>query len=305
MEKRVEFLRMFDSAAARARQWEKQNSGSGFLSKVGKVIRMPGFYSSHLLARFGWTFRNAEAKTFWGYSVRLPGSGSDAIRLSLFGTLGYENEDKVTRFLIRQLRPSDVFYDIGASYGFYTYLALEFISEGEIHAFEPLPEAFFFLRQNVRNSPRRFLNNCVLSDREGSVSFYQGYPSTVSSTMVQEVSRMNRWNRYKKMSVPSMTLDSYMQDHTPPTIMKIDAEGAETLIIKGGRKFFSQNNPTIIMEIWDGEKGKQFSLPAAQELFSLGYAPYEILQDGTLKKKEQSDILSFTGDSFDNVVFRK
>ena len=303
-EKKQHYLRLFDKASATASDWESRYGGPGFLRRLNRAIHMPRLMS-YLLARLGLVSGSVRVKTFWGYPMLLPGLGSDAFRLYTFGTLGYENEDKLVRFLIKNIQPADIFYDIGASYGFYTYLVSEFVTEGEVHAFEPLPLALHFLQYNTRGNARCVLNNCVLSDQDGFRTFYQGYPSTVSSTMLEKVAETNVWNAYQKTEVISKTLDSYVEHNKKPTLLKIDTEGAEELIIKGGRNFFSKNNPTVVMEVLGGEKGKKFSLPAIRELLALGYMPYTITADGSLEKKAQSDLLSFANDSFDNVVFRK
>ncbi|MDP2641180.1 MAG: FkbM family methyltransferase [Candidatus Yanofskybacteria bacterium] len=293
-EKRSHYIQLFNAAAVRATVWEKRNkikkASSRTLSFLKRVIPQKT--------------QNKEARTFWGYPLLLPGTGSDAFRLATFGTLGYENEDKLIRFFLRAVQPTDVFYDIGASYGFYTYLALEFITEGEVHAFEPLTEVFEFLKHNTQEKAQCVLNPCVLSDQEGAVKFYAGYPSGMSSTMVAGVAESNTWNRYKKREVVSLTLDSYLKNHRKPTLIKIDAEGAERLIIKGGRAFFSSSNPTIMMEVWGGKKGKQFSFPAIQQLLWFGYLAYEITPEGWLKQLGYGELLPSTS-SFDNIVFRK
>ncbi|MDO8470604.1 MAG: FkbM family methyltransferase [bacterium] len=301
-EKKRYYLQLFDKASAVAQDWEKRYGGSGFLCRIYRMIHMPRLLT-YLLSRLGRASQDVRTETFWGYPMLLPGPGSDAFRLSTFGTLGYKNEDKLVRFLITSIQPSDVFYDIGASYGFYTYLASEFITEGEIHAFEPLPRAFHFLRYNTRGNARCILNNCVLSDRDGLATFYQGYPSTVSSTMLEKVAETNVWNAYQKTEVASTTLDSYVEHHRKPTLLKIDTEGAEELIIKGGRNFFSKNNPTVVMEVLGGEKGEKFSLPAIQELLELGYKAHTIAEDGSLEEKSREDIVSSRTDTFDNLVF--
>ena len=52
-------------------------------------------------------------------------------------------------FLLRFLRPSDGFIDIGANVGFYTVLASTVITEGPLLAFEANPRNVEVLRQQI------------------------------------------------------------------------------------------------------------------------------------------------------------
>src|SRR5690606_38517962 len=85
-------------------------------------------------------------------------------------------------FFIKHIRPTDVFYDIGANYGFYSLLALQLVPAGEVHVFEPLPDVFERIKQNFPADKRLFLNRAALSDRSGEVDFFSGSESGSSGT---------------------------------------------------------------------------------------------------------------------------
>jgi predicted RNA methylase len=109
-------------------------------------------------------------KTFWGRDlyVYLADADADASALYFFSTL-YGDEIKIIKFLIKNFKENDIFYDVGANYGFYTCLAREFIIDGEIHAFEPNPKIFKLLRENARLDifKNTLLNEVALSDKTG------------------------------------------------------------------------------------------------------------------------------------------
>lgn len=42
-----------------------------------------------------------------------------------------------------------------------------------------------------------------------------------------------------------------------PTLIKIDAEGAELDVLRGGKKTIAQNRPSIILEVWQDELGQR------------------------------------------------
>ncbi len=301
-EKRRRLLNLLDGASVRAATWERY-IGPGVWLKVERLLFMPRIYLRYLRARFNFAHQKVTAQTFWGYKMLLPPEDLNAFAIYALGTLGRENEDKLARFLIRNLQPFDIFYDIGANFGFYTFLASEFISEGEVHAFEPVSHVFAFLKHNTQRHLACILNNCALSDRDGIIPFYLGTIASGSSTMIGDVARATGWNHPKEIEVISTTIDSYVKTHKAPTVLKIDTEGAEYAIIKGGRIFFEKEFPTIVMEVWEEDRGKQFSLPAIQELYALGYKSYTITSEGFLK--EVGNAPSLIGKTFDNVVFRK
>lgn len=63
------------------------------------------------------------------------------------------------------------------------------------------------------------------------------------------------------------TLDFFMLDHPqPPTLIKIDTEGAEVDVLHGGHKTIARYQPKIIFECWEDELGQR-----KEELFRYFY----------------------------------
>jgi len=224
---------------------------------------------------------------------------ADSSSLYFFGTL-YGEEIKIVKFLIKNLKEDDVFYDIGANYGFYTCLAKEFISFGEIHSFEPLPQIFELLSKNVSNNKNIYLNQVALNDCDGQVEFYDRSLNRHSGGS----SLINLHKSSNKLTVKCLKLDSYVKNHKPPTIMKIDVEGAEFLVLEGGKETLKKYQPIIIMEFGVDE----YHLKAVKLLFELGYKMYFLTKDGDLNlvdDKEFDDILSGLKKAEANYVFKK
>ncbi len=190
------------------------------------------------------------------------------------------NEFLFTKFLIKHLKNEDIFYDIGASYGFYTYLAIEFCKE--VHSFEPLPDVFEYLKLNLENEPRVFLNNVALSDKNRKIIISYGETTTISTIVPDIIKKREQNFLNKQIEVPAVTLDDYIKTHNPPTIIKLDVEGAESSVIEGGKEFLRNYNPIIAMEVWAGEDGETFSSQAVNKLYELGYQSYRINKNGDL-----------------------
>jgi FkbM family methyltransferase len=239
-------------------------------------------------------------KIFWGRYIYVYLADADASSLYFFNTL-YGDEIKVIKFLIKNFKENDIFYDIGANYGFYTCLAQEFIIDGQIHAFEPNPKIFRLLKENSRLDifKNTFLNEIALSDKTGEAEFYDreaGRHSGVSSLI-----KHSNFKRYKTIKVKTITLDEYILDHKPPTIMKIDVEGGEPFVLKGALKLLKKYKPMIIMEFLPDDLHRE----AVNILSNNGYRTFKIDSDGNLSIINEKDLLRNDVPHEANYVFKK
>jgi hypothetical protein len=51
------------------------------------------------------------------------------------------------------------------------------------------------------------------------------------------------------IEVEAITLDDFVQRHDPPTLIKIDVEGAEAGVLRGSERIFEQSKPVLICEV--------------------------------------------------------
>lgn len=264
---------------------------------------------SYFLAQAGLRLlapsRDVLAETFWSRRLTLPSGDWDSRYLYYYGILGRQ-EYPLIKFFIRNLRSNDVFYDIGANYGFYSFLAEELITEGEIHAFEPSPRVFDYLKRNAREgSGRLFLNQAALSDEAADqIAFYDSFGSKHSgaSTLSKEVAASGLSAGYDRIKVKALTLDEYARTHRKPAVIKIDVEGAEEAVIRGGLHTLAEEGPTVVMEVWSGRIGEELSLKAAERLEQMGYRGYKIDFEGNLKPADRTSLSKSQG--IENIVFR-
>jgi FkbM family methyltransferase len=75
-------------------------------------------------------------------------------------------------FLLRYLRDSDSFLDIGANVGVYSLLAASKIKSGSIYSFEALPKNFTRLKENLElNQLQQVTPLCLaISDSTGNIT---------------------------------------------------------------------------------------------------------------------------------------
>jgi len=227
------------------------------------------------------------SRLFSNVPVRTLSSNSD---LWLFGVNPHDGS--LVRFLVDQLASGDIFLDIGAHHGLYTILAGELVgSTGEVHAFEPTQLHFLLLSSNTVDRPNIFANQLAVSDHSGEADFFEHEKE--SSTFDPSLLGYNQVvaaKRFRHIIVKTTTLDHYCsQRKIKPTIIKIDVEGAEALVIEGGQQILAAYQPIIIMEVWKKPLKNESHLRAIKRLAQLGYQPFALQDDGSLLSKREID----------------
>lgn len=80
-------------------------------------------------------------------------------------------ESPMLKDLLSNLRPHDVFYDVGAHIGLYTCLAVNRLPDENVVAFEPNPDNLAKLRSNLRYNGSPRVHGIVLSNESGTAEF--------------------------------------------------------------------------------------------------------------------------------------
>ncbi len=143
-----------------------------------------------------------------------------------------------------------MFVDVGAYMGFYTVYACR--RDRRVLAIEPNPVALAYLKANVA------LNNChntivapkVAGDRRGVVRLRIPRPAR-RGLIPTTASIVWSFEEALEVDVEADTLDNIVDEAGLDTvdIVKIDAEGAERLVVKGAEKTLRKAR-AILVEIW-------------------------------------------------------
>lgn len=161
---------------------------------------------------------------------------------------GAEN-DPIVEDLLSVLKESDVFYDIGAGTGGVTCLVKAHSPDTEVVAFEPYPPNVDGLKSNLRlNGFSVDIRQVALSNENGSVEF---------SVPQEEKPGLGTGNIHyttdeSYIETQSSRLDDLMRSEnlSNPSVVKIDVEGAESLVLEGGRNTFSDPDcRTVYIEV--------------------------------------------------------
>jgi FkbM family methyltransferase len=189
------------------------------------------------------------SKNYLGYKLYYSKGTSLIERLK--GGKIYEPETShlLVRFLSKEEKPC--FIDIGANIGLLSLYVLRHVPDTKIYAFEPGPhQSSLFAKTIARNNLHKKieLNTIAVSNEKKEVDFFVHDTQHVSGDGFKDTGRAGGT---KTIKVSTMPLDSWWAENNYPkvTLLKIDTEGAELLILKGAITLIKKIKPVIILEI--------------------------------------------------------
>lgn len=158
-----------------------------------------------------------------------------------------------TIFIQNHCKPGDTVIDIGAHLGIFSFfLASQVGINGKVYSFEPTEKTFSALTQTIKyNKLKEIIDarQVAVSDVSGELEFYIYNNSSISNG--NSISSHNTVGKTRKTTVNKICLDDLMitEKIEKLTLIKIDAEGAELDILKGGKKLITRFQPFITLEV--------------------------------------------------------
>lgn len=178
-------------------------------------------------------------------------------------------ENKYDTFIFERLNSYNlkdkVIYDIGAHIGFHSFYFARIVGEnGKVYAFEPNPQNVERMNmilennQDIKNIVKIF--DVAISDKIGSETFsMSGDIESGRSTGGFIDSADTIWERsafiergFKDRKVKTFPIDKLEESlgiKDAPDLMKIDVEGAESLVLIGAKSTILSKKPIILMEV--------------------------------------------------------
>jgi len=195
-------------------------------------------------------------------------------------------------YILRSLKPGDIAVDIGCHKGGYLYWMRKKVeNSGHCYAFEPQPKLYNYLRhilqlfayQNIT------LEHKGVSSEAGTFRLY--IPKTASGASpgasLNALDEQN--NGVETVEIQTITLDGYFFERgIAPDFLKIDVEGHEAAVLKGGEQLLRQHHPRILMECETRHLKTGSVSDILQMMHDWGYRGYFIL-DGKLHAVEAFD----------------
>lgn len=161
---------------------------------------------------------------------------------SVFGMAVFQSMiitlDKYVISLIEAIR-EPVVVDVGAHLGFFSIPLASILHKPTIYALEPVSVAFNLLRKNTKEIDSIKIFQIGLGDKTQKVTIYYNPKLLMYSSLFLE--RFKWDNKPHKETIDLQTLDSFCKENniTEVNLLKIDAEGAEERILRGGSNTLS------------------------------------------------------------------
>jgi FkbM family methyltransferase len=184
-------------------------------------------------------------------------------------------EDDI-KFLRQLVQPGETVVDIGANHGVYALtLARQVGPSGQLWAYEPASDTAQLLTASAVINGTTWLHVLQqgLSDREGSAWLQTPGQSELNSLADRAGDRAPTG---PGEAVSVTTLDHCLDRHgwTSVDLLKIDAEGEEERILKGGARFFKELSPLVMFEV---KAGAELHLELVERFAELGYQCFRLI----------------------------
>jgi FkbM family methyltransferase len=212
-------------------------------------------------------------------------------------------EADMTRVWLDNLRPGMTVIDVGANVGYYTLLAADRVGQnGCVVAFEPDPRLLDLLFATLDINGYRSRCRCVgkaVAGEAGRATFYkrEKYPinnslwnaAGLADSMMDEVT---------SFEVELVNLDDFVRDELGGrtiNLVKIDAEGAESIVLQGMKGTLTQNKQITVLCEFNAERVSFTGSDPAQTLSfleSLGFGLLYVYHDGTVQPISREQVLN-------------
>jgi FkbM family methyltransferase len=190
----------------------------------------------------------------------------------------YSKSDKgEITFIKSAIKKGDTVFDIGAHKAGYLYFILKQVGhQGKVVGFEPQTVLFQYLKKikTLFQWDNVTIENLALSNNSGHQRLFfpaasAGKTSSPGATIVQHDNN-SEFSVLEEVAIS--TLDEYCNHHKLiPQFLKVDVEGNELNVFKGGANILKQHKPKILVEIEARHIGQSQVIETIQFLESLGY----------------------------------
>jgi FkbM family methyltransferase len=168
--------------------------------------------------------------------------------------LSYERE--VFAYLEARMDRYDAVLEIGANVGVFTLFFAEALRRrgpaGRVFAFEPSPEAFSRLLENLRQNGVENVAalNCAAASETGFVSFFEPRGHLTNGSMDPEFAARFSRDVVKRevVAVDGAHIAALVSDYER-LLLKIDVEGAESEVLQSLEPLIRARRPDILLEV--------------------------------------------------------
>jgi FkbM family methyltransferase len=164
-------------------------------------------------------------------------------------------EVPIQRAIAGALAPGDCFYDIGANIGFFSLVAARRVgADGQVYAFEPVPDNAAAIAESARLNGLAtitvFAEAVGASPGREELTLTQHIGGAALASIPPPPDCMGR------IEVDVIRLDDAIAARglRPPSLVKIDVEGAEAAVLTGMADTLRRHRPALVYEVDDATR---------------------------------------------------
>jgi FkbM family methyltransferase len=247
--------------------------------------------------RLLWAYvRKINLKNVFGFDIYH--NSSDTVYYKKFvgkaiSDVENSTDGRIFHTMDRFIRPGSVVIDVGANIGLMTLVMSKLVgNNGKVLSFEPGPVSYGLLRRNVFTNVLNgnvTISDNALSDSLGSFNLFINSMGESDNQLHKDIAVYTFKDELPraKFIVNTQTIDHYLAeneiDFDRVSFIKIDTQGHDLSVLRGGRSLFSKaTNIAVLVEFapylkaWEKQNIDEFY----NELVSLGF---DIYDDANLK----------------------
>lgn len=210
--------------------------------------------------------------------------GDVRFKLNLFNVVDHNiffgYKDSAFLNFIKLLPEDAIVFDIGANIGTTSLRYAKKCSNGTIYSYEPDEINFKRLQENIKlNAAKNIVvNNLGLGEKDEEVKLYRVSPTNPGMNRILET---NEAGDFDFTTIKIKTLDSEVfekQRLNKLDAIKIDVEGFEYRVLKGGSKSLETFKPVLFIELIDSnlkENGSSATNLVAELIENYSYEVFE------------------------------
>jgi FkbM family methyltransferase len=225
---------------------------------------------------------------------------------------GHYYERNVEYWIRKILKELDkpVFYDVGANIGIYSIMFADLFKTG--YAFEPVSDIYKILKENIKRNAIENVDvfRIALSNREGKSKINLYSSSGCNSLIRRNIPEGNSVKFLKQEEIKLARLDLFIERESldPPTVLKIDVEGAEKFVLEGAKRTLHRYRPIIVCEYSEdtcsdaGYKREEIirHLPKDYNIWGLSENYKDFDLESNYNSKKIANIIAFPKESIIN-----
>jgi FkbM family methyltransferase len=160
-------------------------------------------------------------------------------------------EPAFSNLLVQSLSEGMIFFDIGANAGYYTLIGAKCVrSRGRVIAFEPVPFNVDVINEQIQlNDLAAFCTVEPVAVNNANQKVQLVIPERNANSHIRELNAPHVRTGGDTAWVESISLDSYVEHHGIPDVIKMDIEGAEVEALKGAEKLLASRKTLWFVSI--------------------------------------------------------